>query len=150
MYRCCNNLFSCSDFFPEKVLGLYTNDQAVIDLGSNYLRIVGFSYIPTAISLAFASVLRSAQNVRLPMIVTIFALSLKILLNFLLIFGNLGFPEMGVEGAAIGTMIARTLEFIFIVYFSYRYRTAAAAKIRELKFSFTFLRKCFGLLCLQP
>ncbi|MHB8133739.1 MAG: MATE family efflux transporter [Anaerolineaceae bacterium] len=128
-------------FFPEKVLGFYTNDQEVIDLGSNYLRIVGFSYIPTAISLAFASVLRSSQNVRLPMLVTIFALSLKIFLNFLLIFGNLGFPKLGVEGAAIGTMIARTLEFIFIVYLSYRYRTAAAAKIQELKFSFVFFKK---------
>lgn len=128
-------------FFPEKVLGFYTNDQAVIDLGSNYLRIVGFSYIPTAISLAFASILRSTQNVRLPMIVTIFALSLKIFLNFLLIFGNLGFPKLGVEGAAIGTMIARTLEFIFIVYLSYRHRTAAAAKFRELKYSFSFFKK---------
>jgi len=126
---------------PEKVLGLYTNDTEVIALGSQYLRIVGMSYVPTAISMTFMAVLRSAQNVRLPMIVSTLALSLKIFLNYLFIFGNLGFSAMGVEGAAIGTMIARSLEFIFIVYLAYTYRTAAAAKINELKYSFSFFKK---------
>ena len=68
--------------FPDKLLGLYTNDQAVIALGSQYLRIVGLSYIFTAVTLTFVSVLRSTENVRLPMTVTVLALSLNISFKF--------------------------------------------------------------------
>jgi putative MATE family efflux protein len=128
-------------FFPKFVIGLYTNDQAVIELGSQYLRTVGYSYVFTAISLAFASILRSSQSVRLPMFATIIALSLKLFFNYLLIFGNLGFPEMGVNGAALGTLLARAIECVLIVYLAYHYRTAAAARIHELKYSFEFFKR---------
>lgn len=126
---------------PETILGLYTKDQAVIEIGSQYLRIVGFGYIFTAISLTFMSVLRSTQNVRLPMTVTVIALSTNIFLNYCLIFGNFGFPELGVRGAALGTLIARVFEFIMIIFFSYNLKTAAAAKLQELKYSFSFFTK---------
>ena len=126
---------------PETILGLYTNDQAVIEIGSQYLRIVGFGYIFTAVSLTYMFVLRSTQNVRLPMTITIIALSSNIFLNYCLIFGNFGFPELGVQGAAIGTLIARIFEFILMIYFSYRFKTAAAAKIQELRYSFSFFKQ---------
>jgi putative MATE family efflux protein len=127
--------------FPDKILGLYTNDQAVIALGSQYLRIVGMSYIFTATTLTFVSVLRSTENVRLPMTVTVMALSLNILLNYTLILGNFGFPALGVRGAAIGTMIARTLECTVIVLLSYKLHTAAGAKLKEMTYNFTFFKK---------
>ena len=126
---------------PEKILSIYTKDQAVIELGSQYLRIVGAGYVFTAITLTFMSVLRSTQNVRLPMVITIIALSTNIFLNYCLIFGNFGFPELGVRGAALGTTIARILETSLMIFFAYRFRTAAAAKIKELKYSFTFFKK---------
>lgn len=110
---------------PETILGLYTNDQAVIEIGSQYLRIVGFGYIFTAVSLTYMFVLRSTQNVRLPMTITIIALSSNIFLNYCLIFGNFGFPELGVQGAAIGTLIARIFEFILMIYFSYRFKNCS-------------------------
>src|SRR5690606_24316396 len=97
---------------PKTVLSIYTKVQAVIELGSQYLQIVGFGYIFTAISLTFMSVLRSTQNVRLPMVITIIALSTNIFLNYCFILGNFGFPAMGVRGAAIGTLIARIFEFV--------------------------------------
>ncbi len=125
-------------FIPKTVLGIYTKDQAVIELGSQYLQIVGFGYIFTAISLTFMSVLRSTQNVRIPMTISIIALSTNVLLNYCLILGNFGFPALGVRGAAIGTLIARIFEFVMILFFSYRLRTAAAAKFSELRYSFSF------------
>lgn len=128
-------------FFSRQVMGIYTEDQAVIALGSQYLRIVGFSYLFTAISTSFVSVLRSSENVRLPMVVTICTLSLNMVLNYLLIFGNFGFPKMGVEGAALGTAIARSLECLSIIFFSYRFKTAASARLRELTYSLEFLKK---------
>ncbi len=123
---------------PKTVLSIYTKDQAVIELGSQYLQIVGFGYIFTAVSLTFMSVLRSSQNVRLPMVITIIALSTNIFLNYCFILGNFGFPAMGVRGAAIGTLISRIFEFVLIVIFSYRKKTAAAAKLSELRYSFSF------------
>ena len=126
---------------PKTVLSIYTKDQAVIELGSQYLQIVGFGYIFTAISLTFMSVLRSTQNVRLPMVITIIALSTNIFLNYCFILGNFGFPAMGVRGAAIGTLIARIFEFVLIIVFSYRRKTAAAAKLHELRYSFSFFLK---------
>ena len=113
----------------------------MIDLGSQYLQIVGFGYIFTAISLTYVSVLRSTQNVRLPMVITIIALSTNVFLNYCLILGNFGFPALGVRGAAIGTLISRVLEFMLIIFFSYRMHTAAAAKISELRYSFSFFVK---------
>jgi len=126
---------------PEFILGIYTKDQAVIELGSQYLRIVGFGYIFTAITLTYMSVLRSTENVRLPMAITIMALTTNIFLNYCLIFGNFGFPALGVQGAAIGTLIARILEFSLMIIFSYRFKTAAAAKISELRYSFSFFKQ---------
>jgi putative MATE family efflux protein len=126
---------------PEKILSIYTKDQAVIELGSQYLRIVGVGYIFTAITLTFMSVLRSTQNVRLPMVITIIALTTNVFLNYCLIFGNFGFPELGVRGAALGTTIARIFETFLMIIFAYRFRTAAAVKIHELIYSFSFFKK---------
>ncbi|MBI9050657.1 MAG: MATE family efflux transporter [Anaerolineaceae bacterium] len=121
-----------SIIFPEWVLGLYTTDQEVIRQGSMYLRIVGLSYIVTAISFAYSMVLRSVERVNLPMMVSIIALVINTILNYGLILGKLGMPEMGIEGAAIGTTVARGIEFIAIIFFTYRLRTPAAARIREM------------------
>lgn len=126
--------------FPAWVLGIFTEDQAVISVGSQYLQIVALSYIFTALTTAYVAVLRSSENVRLPMAVSVFAISLNILLNYTLIFGNFGMPALGVKGAAIGTTIARTLECLLIVFFSYRFRTAAAARLHELRYSLSFLK----------
>ena len=118
--------------FPEWALGLYSNDQEVIREGATYLRIVGFSYIFTAISFAYSMVLRSVERVNLPMVVSIAALIINTILNYGLILGKLGMPELGIQGAAIGTAIARTFEFAGILFFTYRLRTPAAARIQEM------------------
>jgi putative MATE family efflux protein len=122
-------------FFPEAALSIYSSDQAVIQTGSNYLRIVGFSYLFTAITFSFASVLRSTGNVRLPMAVSIFSLGLKTVLNFGLIFGNFGLPQLGILGAALATSLARLVECSLLLFLAYRLRTPVAARPREI-FSF--------------
>jgi putative MATE family efflux protein len=118
--------------FPETTLGIYTKDPEVIALGSEYLRTVGFCYVAITITFSYAAILRSTENVKLPMIVSIIALSLNTLINYLLIFGNLGFPEMGVKGAAIATLISRTFECATLLLFTYLQKTPAAAKLRDL------------------
>ncbi|MCJ7624360.1 MAG: MATE family efflux transporter [Anaerolineaceae bacterium] len=118
--------------FPETTLGIYTKDSEVIALGGEYLRIVGFCYVAITITFSYSAILRSTENVKLPMTVSIIALSLNTFINYLLIFGNLGFPEMGVRGAAIATLISRTFECTTLLLLTYIKKTPAAAKIQDL------------------
>lgn len=118
--------------FPELALSYYTTDPAVISSGSFYLRIVGWAYMITAVTLAYSSVLRGTGYVRVPMVVSIGALSLKTVLNFGLIFGNFGFPALGIEGAALATVIARCVELIVMLLISYLRNLPPAARISEM------------------
>jgi putative MATE family efflux protein len=127
---------------PQMVLGFYSQDPAVISTGASYLRIVGWCYMITAVTFAYSSVLRGTGFVRVPMAVSITALSLKTLLNFGLIFGNFGLPALGVQGAAISTVVARLLECILMLSISYIKKLPPAAKIKELwGFDRAFLAK---------
>lgn len=126
--------------FPRTVLGFYTEDPAVIDLGSSYLRTIGWSYMITAVTFAYSSVLRSTGYVRVPMVVSISALSIKTVLNYGLILGHFGLPELGAQGAAISTVIARIVEFSSLLLVVYWRKLPPAAKIGEmLGFSRSFL-----------
>ena len=118
--------------FPRAALMIYTADPLVVDVGSRYLRIVAFSFPFLAVTLSFSAILRSSGEVRLPMLVSIIALGLKTILSYALIFGHLGLPELGIPGAAIGTLIARSLEALLLVSLSYARQTAAAARLSEL------------------
>ncbi len=133
-------------FFPFIGLGIFTSDPSVLMVGSGYLRIIGFSYFFIGISSCYTSVLKSTGNVRIPMAVSMVALSLKTILSYLLIFGRLGFPMMGVAGAALGTTIARCLECLLLIGISYRYRLPSAARLRELlSFTQQFARRFFAI-----
>ena len=112
---------------PETVLGFYTTDVEVIKLGSSYLRIVGFTYIPIAIATAYIAVLRSIQLIRMTVIVTIAALIFKTILGYALIFGIGGLPALGVRGAAIGTASGWTLELVLLLILVYTQKTLLAA-----------------------
>ena len=112
---------------PETVLGFYTTDVEVIKLGSSYLRIVGFTYIPIAIATAYIAVLRSIQLIRMTVIVTIAALIFKTILGYALIFGIAGLPALGVRGAAIGTASGWTLELVLLLILVYTQKTPLAA-----------------------
>ena len=104
-------------FFPEQAIGLLTNEQAVIQEGSKYLVIVCFSYVLFAASCNLLSALRSVETVKIGFVVNLLALVVNITLNYGLIYGRLGMPEMGVEGAAIATLAARVVEFVVVVVY---------------------------------
>jgi putative MATE family efflux protein len=114
-------------FLPERLMGFYTEDPEVIQLGSDYLRIVGLSYVFTAITVSYASVLRSITQVALPMIVAGISLIIKTLMGYLLIFGIAGLPALGVRGAAIGTCIGWVLQSILLLALVYVLKTPLAA-----------------------
>lgn len=112
---------------PHRLMNFYTEDPEVIRLGSDYLRIVGLSYIMMAISIAYISVLRSITMVKMTVIVAVVALAIKTLLAYLLIFGIGVFPALGVRGAAIGTAIGWTFECVLLLILVYARKTPLAA-----------------------
>ncbi len=117
---------------PTFLLRLYTTDPAVVELGSRYLRLAALSYIPTGITSMFGIILRTTGHVRTPMAVSIGALGLKTVLSYTLIFGLAGLPALGVNGAAVSLVLARSLECIILMILTYRYALPAAARLREL------------------
>lgn len=119
-------------FFPQLILRLFTEDMRVIALGSEYLRIVSLSYIITAVSFTYSFTLRSTGQAKLPMVVSAVSLVSNTILNYLLIFGNMGFPQMGVAGAALATLISRVIELLLIMVIVYGQRMEIAATLREM------------------
>ena len=121
-----------AEFFPAGALSIYSKDPFVIALGSDYLRIIGFTFLLYAISFCYSAVLRSTGDVQTPLFVTFTALSINTLLSYVLIFGKLGLPSMGVHGAAIAVLVSRIVEVIALLWLTYRKDSPAAGKLREL------------------
>ena len=115
--------FIFGHFFGDFVIGLYNNSNDVVngpiiqELGVKYIRIAAFSYITTAVSFVIMMLMRSVEKVIFPQIITGVVVALNTFLNYVLINGNLGFEAMGVEGAAIATLISSIVGVsIFIIY----------------------------------
>lgn len=135
---------SASLFFPRQVLRIFSTDPRVVEIGSVYLRIVGISYLFSAVSLTFSFTLRSIEQARIPFIVSSIALSINTVGNYVLIFGKAGFPEMGVAGAAVSTAVARGLECVLMIWFVYRRKIAAAGTPKQFAdFDLIYLRRFF-------
>ena len=118
-------------FFPEFLAGFYTNDPSVIYNATKYMKIVSLSFGATAVSAIFSAFLRSTGNTKLPMIASCLSLGINIVLNYLLIFGHHSFPTLGIEGAAIATTIARSVECLIIFLYIYISKSILAIKPRE-------------------
>lgn len=131
-----------AQLMPAQILGLYSSDPAVIELGSQYLRIFSWTFVFFAITFSYALVLRSTGDVRTPTVVSVTALSLSTVLAYGLIFGKFGLPEMGLEGAALAALIARGVECALLLIVTYASRSPVAASLSELfNFSLPFLGK---------
>ena len=101
--------------FPRAVMAVYTNDQAVIELGAQYLQVIGWCYIFRGIASTLLTSIRSVGIVRVAVVDSVFALVCNTSLNYILIFGKLGFPALGVRGAAIATVITRIGEVAIVL-----------------------------------
>ncbi|MFN8388352.1 MAG: MATE family efflux transporter [Anaerolineales bacterium] len=114
-------------FIPETLMSFYTEDSEVIKLGSDYLRIVGLSYVLMAIAFSYISILRSITQVAMTVVVSVVALGLKTIIGYSLIFGHFGLPALGVRGAAIGTATGWAFECVLLLILVYTLKTPLAA-----------------------
>ena len=104
-------------FFPETVMRIYTDDPQIIAAGSEYLRIIGWCYFFFGLSNTLLTTIRSVGIVRIAVIDSVFSLVCNSCLNYLLILGNFGFPKLGIQGAAIATVIARMGEAVIVLVY---------------------------------
>ncbi len=117
--------------FPSQVLRIYTNEADVIAQGAKYLRIVGLSYLFNAFSTTVLSILRSVEKLKIQLYVTGSSVAVNAVLNYIFIFGKLGAPAMGIEGAALATLIARIYEFAFTAFYLFRVDSLLRYRIQK-------------------
>lgn len=106
--------------FPVQVMDLLSNKHHLSLLGAPYLKIIGISYIFNMLSSVYASAQRSVENPSFGMKLFGMSTIINTCLNYLLIFGKFGFPQLGIQGAAIATLCARICEFIVCLLYALR------------------------------
>ena len=95
---------------------------AVMQYSKSYLRITIIGAVPFALSQAYASTMRETSDRIVPLVATISAVFVNLVFNYLLIFGKFGFPELGIEGAAIATTLSRFIELSILVIWAHTHR----------------------------
>ena len=118
-------------FFPEVFANIYANDPAVRTLAIEYIRAGSFCFLFLSVTIPIVFCLRSIQQTRLPFYTSVFAFAMSTFLNYVLIFGNFGAPELGVKGAALSTSIARALELMLVLAIVFLSKNIIAGKMKE-------------------
>ncbi len=107
--------------FPKQIMMIFSSETEVINEGIKYLRIVCFSYIFSSITMIYLNIMRSVEKVVISTVVYFISLVLNVILNYIFIFGKLGLPALGIEGAALSTVIARGVELIITGIYAHKY-----------------------------
>ncbi|MGP1440229.1 MAG: MATE family efflux transporter, partial [Treponema sp.] len=129
---------------PEVLIGIYSKDEKVIELGAIYLKNVCFCFFPFVYSFSITMTLRSIGKIKLAVITTAIGLVVNIILNMVLIFGLLGLPALGVKGAAIATVASRILEFTIVLSISILRKYPVIGSFKNMfSISLPFLRDYF-------
>ena len=116
-------LFAVVSLIPYRVMGIFTRDSGIIAEGARYLNIIRFTYLFFAVTQILLATLRSVETVKIAFKLSVLTLFVNCGINYVLINGHFGAPEMGVKGAAIGTLAARILEcIVLLLYISKRER----------------------------
>lgn len=125
-------LFAAATLFPRQLVGLFTPDAAIIGEGARYLDIIRFTYPFFGVSAILMGTMRVAESVRISLGVSVVSLVLNCAINYVLIYGHFGAPEMGVRGAAIGTLTARVVECAIFIVYVFRHDRRVRLRPRDL------------------
>lgn len=117
---------------PREVLGILSNETEIVEAAVDYIRIMALTYVIFAITNILTALMRSVESVKIGFVSSVLALVTNIGLNWLLIFGKLGFPEMGAIGAAYATFAARAVEFIAVTVYVFFIDKKLKTRLRDL------------------
>ncbi len=109
--------FALTLTMPDSILGIFTNDQAVIAEGVKYLSVMCWTYIVFAISNSLMYSLQAVETAFIGTVMSCTTIVINMCLNYCLIFGNFGFPELGVVGAGVATLVSRCVELVIILVY---------------------------------
>ncbi len=116
---------------PEQLMMIFSPDPDVIREGAAYMRIMCICYAFFGFSSSFYTTLRSVESVKIAVVSNVAALVVNGGLNYILIFGKLGLPALGVRGAAIATLCARLVEFLIAVIYMLFFDRKLKLRLRE-------------------
>ena len=138
----CVVLFTLVSLFPHRVVGLFTTDEPIIAEGVRYLRTIRFTYLFFAVTQILLATLRSVEIVKIAFLLSIQTFFINCGINYVLIYGRFGAPELGVTGAAIGTLAARIVECIVLIFY-------ISKKEKNLRIRFRDYLRFDRVLCLD-
>lgn len=125
-------IFAFAAIAPETLIRLFTDKEAVIEQAVLYLDIIKHTYLMYTLSTILLAILRSVETVRIGFYVSLSSFALNIFLNYVLIYGKFGAPEMGIRGAAVATLVSRAIEFAVTVIYILAVDKKLKLRIRDL------------------
>lgn len=126
---------------PNQLLAIFTSDQAVIAEGARYLKIMVWTYLLFSVSNTLMYALQSVETVMIGTVMSVSTICINFCFNYCLIYGNFGAPEMGIRGAAVATVISRSVELILILVYVLFIDKKLKARLYDLfSFDMTFLK----------
>ncbi len=118
--------------FPRQIMMIYTQEEAVVEQGIRYLTVTVFVFVIHGTGFVAAFLMRTVGNSRLGLTVSIVSFFVNIGANYMFIFGRLGAPQLGIAGAALGTLIARTAEFLITFIYIFFMDKTLGLRLRHL------------------
>ena len=125
-------LFALALAMPQTLLGLLSSDPAVVEQGVAYMQIICFTYVIFTLTNILVASLRSIGVVKIGYVISFSTLCINGVLNYCLIYGNLGFPELGVRGAAIATLVSRCVELLIVAVYLRFFERRLHLRVRSL------------------
>lgn len=123
--------FLVSVFAPHLVMRLFTDIPELIELGTGYVRMGAFTFLTISITVPFTAALRTTQQTRIPLYISLFVFTTNTFLNYVFIFGSFGAPKFGVVGAALATLIARCFELALVLFVVFGRKNIVAGRFSD-------------------
>ena len=144
LFPICAAFMAVCLIFSKQLMSLITNDAKVVEMAASYLRIISLAFVFNLLTGLFSGILRSVEIVKIPVMAVIFGIIVNISLNAVLIYGYFGFPALGIQGAAIATVIARAVEFgIIMVYITFFEKTVKFTLKKMFKIHIIIIKDFF-------
>lgn len=139
-------LFALASLFPRQAVGIFTTDSRIIGEGVAYLGIIRFTYLFFAVTQLLLAAVRSTETVKIASCLSVLTFCINCGMNYMLIFGHFGAPQLGVQGAAIGTLLARMAESAALVFYIWKREQKLKLRFRDfLQFDWKLLKKYYRL-----